>query len=475
MNRRQFFGLSVCLVIVLIVGVIIGSATGGDSPTVSDLLLFNLPWFNATVGVDAPLYSLNGVDKTDILQYPVQEASYIIWVDGSTYYAKNGITGKIDYSGPDAATVIQSSIDNLNTTTTMGGHIHILAGSYNITHTIHLSPYLKITGEERFTTRLNLEYGVNDNMFEATKDLYYGTLEFHDLYLNGARGSQTQGSAIYLRPGGTSGNAVYDPIFERLFIDYWKTFGIFMSGNTVPPRGGWASSITESIFEHSGTALYMQGSGDIRINNNKFIYNKRGILIDGGNSINIVGNFFYKNAWTALRARDNAGSLSESSVVIGNIFLDNSFEELGIYDDIWLENATYWIVAENSFGGLHQKAAIELESSSTYNAIHDNSISGTYATNEIIDAGANNEIKRNIGYITENAGTTTLLNGSTAIIVDHGCAYTPLAGDIQVHPIETLNNANFWWVDTITATQFTIHTDQDPSTDVDFAWSVDRH
>jgi len=37
--------------------------------------------------------------------------SYIVFVDGSTYYAKNGLTGAIDYSGTNATTVIQSVFD----------------------------------------------------------------------------------------------------------------------------------------------------------------------------------------------------------------------------------------------------------------------------------------------------------------------------------------------------------------------------
>lgn len=122
----------------------------------------------------------------------------------------------------------------------------------------------------------------------------------------------------------------------------------------------------------------------------------------------------------------------------------------------------------NSINGIHVSVGF------TGNHVIDNSVFRC-TTNNIIDSSGVAEIKRNTGFVTENSGTATLLNGNTAIIVNHGCNYTPSAGDIQVHPIETLTNADFWWVDTITATQFTIHTDQDPGADVDFAWSVDRH
>src|SRR5208337_4016515 len=44
----------------------------------------------------------------------VGPASYIIYIDGSTIKAQNGLTGQIDYSNTDAATVIQNAIGQGN-------------------------------------------------------------------------------------------------------------------------------------------------------------------------------------------------------------------------------------------------------------------------------------------------------------------------------------------------------------------------
>ena len=84
------------------------------------------------------------------------------------------------------------------------------------------------------------------------------------------------------------------------------------------------------------------------------------------------------------------------------------------------------------------------------------------------------KINSNTGYVTKNSGTVTLLNGNTSVVVTHGMSYTPSAGHINVTPIETLNTASYYWVDTITATEFTINVDADPTQDVDFAWNVAR-
>ena len=68
------------------------------------------------------------------------EASYIIFTDGNgNYYARNGLTGEIEFQGTDAAQVIQSAIDSIST-----GHIHIKDGTYV------LSTSLKLPNNRRY-------------------------------------------------------------------------------------------------------------------------------------------------------------------------------------------------------------------------------------------------------------------------------------------------------------------------------------
>jgi len=76
------------------------------------------------------------------------------------------------------------------------------------------------------------------------------------------------------------------------------------------------------------------------------------------------------------------------------------------------------------------------------------------------------------GLVHENSGIATVADTTTSIVVHHGCGYIPSAGHINVHPIEPLNNAASYYVDTIDIDHFTIHTNIDPGVDVDFAWSV---
>jgi hypothetical protein len=78
-------------------------------------------------------------------------ANYIIYKDGSKTKAENGIDNIVDYSGTDAATVIQNTIDNLP----MGGDIYIKNGTYITTAPLDLSDKnVNIIGEHRRKTIL---------------------------------------------------------------------------------------------------------------------------------------------------------------------------------------------------------------------------------------------------------------------------------------------------------------------------------
>jgi len=77
-------------------------------------------------------------------------ASYIVYYQDN-FYAQNGTTGIIDYSGTDAATVIQAAIDAL----TEGGLIVLRRGIYNLTNCIRVSKAIHFLGEEGAILRVD--------------------------------------------------------------------------------------------------------------------------------------------------------------------------------------------------------------------------------------------------------------------------------------------------------------------------------
>jgi parallel beta-helix repeat protein len=122
------------------------------------LFVFALLVSSFTVGYDVHAVSLSY--STVIENGSMAEPwSYIFFKDGSTYYARNGLTGAIDYYGTTAATVIQNAFNQ------HGSSYFFKAGIYNLngntvtanvpviiegegTNSVILGGTLKVQGED---------------------------------------------------------------------------------------------------------------------------------------------------------------------------------------------------------------------------------------------------------------------------------------------------------------------------------------
>ena len=72
---------------------------------------------------------------------PANEASYIVYRDGNTYYAKNGTTGAVEISSADAADVIQHAVNR-------GDLVVIKKGTYQLSRRININRNnVRIIGE----------------------------------------------------------------------------------------------------------------------------------------------------------------------------------------------------------------------------------------------------------------------------------------------------------------------------------------
>jgi len=257
-----------------------------------------------------------------------------------------------------------------------------------------------------------------------------------------------------------------------------------------------------------GPAIYAEPNPNLiilRIQGNYILNCKNAISLykvsyyGAGNRVTIDNNEIYKSTEHGIFiSRCYAGIL-----ITNNIFLGNGDSVDNTFDHIYLDRASFVTIHDNKFGTTATpktryaiyflSRALEVQ---TYTSITDNDFlyCGKSATlnpakEEIytnfytqvsgqIYIGVNNtkiSISNNIGYVTENGGTATLLNGDTTVEVAHELSYTPTAGDIMVTPIESLGASGFWWVNGLNATHFIINLDQDPTQDVDFAWSASRN
>ena len=80
-------------------------------------------------------------------------ASYIVWKSGSTYYAKNGATGAVAYTGADAGAVINSALSAISATK---GVVRLRADTtYSHATTIDIPEYCTLAGESKYTSILS--------------------------------------------------------------------------------------------------------------------------------------------------------------------------------------------------------------------------------------------------------------------------------------------------------------------------------
>ncbi len=110
------------------------SATGSLTGTIADRVLGTIEGYASGVQRSVSDANVN-------LALP---ASYIIWSGSGIYWAKNGSTGKIDYSGSVAATVIQNVLTSGLTSGRTWKEKIVLNGNFTISETIFVPDYVII-------------------------------------------------------------------------------------------------------------------------------------------------------------------------------------------------------------------------------------------------------------------------------------------------------------------------------------------
>ena len=104
-----------------------------------------------------------------------------------------------------------------------------------------------------------------------------------------------------------------------------------------------------------------------------------------------------------------------------------------------------------------------------------NTITGGYTTNLNANGHmADAKIERNVGFVTEAKGTSSITSGNTFVDVTHGLAYTPVLGDIRItFSQQATNDYGRFWIDNITSTQFRLNVSANPgASGLGFGWSI---
>jgi len=269
--------------------------------------------------VEADDFYIQGLNRTDALYYPQQPASYIIWTDGSTYYAKNGITGAIDYSGADAATIIQSTIDTLHSL--WGGIISIKEGNYSISSAIQIYGRITIKGSGTATTILRLANNADCNLFEFTGNTLEWFFMLSDINLQGNKDNNAAGTGIYVEPTGEG--RISDGILERVISSYFDDDGIY-----IHQVWGWRfyDVITE-YNDRDGIVLY--GDSNAELHAVKSLGNGQDGLDLRATNCRIIGGEYSSNTAVGIYVR----SAVTDNHIIGARISANKLEGVLVYDD----------------------------------------------------------------------------------------------------------------------------------------------
>ena len=376
-----------------------------------------------------------------------ETASYVIWKDGSTYYAKNGITGAIDYSGTDASTVIQNAFD----ATPTHGKVEFLGNKFIINTALKPHTMMEIKGN-LYRTELNgvgaikvfdLD-GINSVRIDGFVISNDGTdagsigiyclnttfIEIRDVWCYGAEiGAKFEGDGV--------DQAIYTENFHTTNNKY----GIEITGGLDEVR-----LVNSRIFDSSlrGINIHLVTGGVVHLVHTDLQcpYADYGIYVAEASNSEIKfeggGIYGYEN---------NSLVFSECTAPRINVadFTILAANQRGIWiyhtDNVRLNNvnvASCSRLTEDGYAGIHIDTSdhISITASKISGANHTYDIQEGVPSNNnwfvnnyfstISKTGAATIVRGNQGYITENFGTATILNAQTSTgNVAHGLSITP--------------------------------------------------
>jgi len=381
--------------------------------------------------------------RNDLYNSPPDAASYIIFKDGGLVKAKNGRTGQIEFSGDDAATVIQQAIDALPV---HGGKIFIKRGNYKINTQINIATdHVHIEGE-------SIGWGTegSGSAYSATT-LYTEDDIGYILNFTGMWGSIAR---LNLRGGHKSGGVSFN---TESFVTE-----CFITQCTTGINSGSHSRIYDNLIEYCENGIYLNWWETII--DNTFGHNTVGSLVHGGGRVVIVGNTDEKSASFYLAWPTELKYV----ISIGNILLEHTDS---IYKLHGHTTDQVYIIGDIVDGGGVTPHYIETHAGRTILDVVVAHCSVKNLTGAVFLEQAEGTIKKHhvSGFVAEGSGTATIPAGSTSVTVSHGLATTPTK--VLVTPIG--DPGDRFWVANVTSTSFDIVVATAPAADIDFYWQAE--
>ena len=463
-------------------------------------------------------YFLGATNITDIFAYPQQSASYIVWEDGGTYYAKSGETGAMDFSGLLFSTVYQAAIDAVETDG--GGTVMLRPGNFVVRAGIVPKDNVNLMGSGRFQSIL---IGHVDLANAAIMQLTGSTTNYlenvtisdmgfqgKDMFTTGYHVGRKaifityvyNGNFLNLWINGTPATGMGSDYLVNCVIDNVLVENCGTTGETGGSNGigiavkydNETSVISNCIARgnanygimYEGTTTDSDGS---HLVSNCISYNNRiGIGTSGASKVTIDGCSSFENSVDGITATDFLTYAGSYVTITGNKSFNNTQHGVHIYstgsqyviidanilynnngDNVYVRG-DYITIQNNIMIG--ERIVIKADCSNVL--VQGNILHGTTISDEPIDT----TIKNNKGYVTENIGAATILSGTTNITITHGLGYTPTSANTEwtVSYLENpTNDPGSWYITGFNATNAIIHVFRDPgASHLDIAWSARR-
>lgn len=290
-------------------------------------------------------------------------------------------------------------------------------------------------------------------------------------YINNSYGYGISGAGNYSK---ISDNRIGNSNNSGIYItDFFGTTGFSITDNTITNstnRGIIASSgipsissiiISDNIINHTTNDEGIKSVFYHNVITGNSIFNSAadGILCTGGDKNIISNNDVFNSGASGIRVLN-----SDNGTMMGN-FVDTAT------DGIQLQASYNYTVMGNNLKGCTDDG---IDESGDYNTIVGNNVLGNTNALEVISPdGAHSIIKDNPGYTTESSGLCTISSGDNSVTVNHNMSIKPTIVTFGSRDNLTAAGVSNPYVDTFTATQFTLHVNNTTTGAVSFWWKAE--
>lgn len=409
-------------------------------------------------------------------------ASYVIYQSDSSFHAKNGVTGEIDYSGKDAAVIIQEAINALNN----GGIVFIKAGRYPLTSVLNVKSNVQVIGEGCSTALL-----VGSDVYGAMKvvdDPKAEKIRISNLKIDGNKTNQTDTMT-------ETGLITLDATrkIEEIYIDHiWFKDAFFCdivsvgydynpskisitniksidcgdNGSRNAPHSLYLTNLENSYIgdyyvyncHHNSFDIRTAGVTDAGIYRPKKTVRVRSVFV--GLISENAGGFGFSLYTTDVIflgcCSVNSNQLGvrllgcERTILSGCVVKNSGKDTGGDYDGILITDSSN----DNIVMGCHcyddQKAKTQrygIHLAGDRNQIINNNLEGNKVKGLYRSGDTHSIIRDNIGYITENGGAA--FNVADGGAIEHGLATTPTHVEVtpsipgEIVAVTSMNSNDF--------------------------------